>query len=608
MSQEQQSNSTDEQTQQKADQQKATQAAPAQRAAYADSARPEDEDLAQLKQKADRSNAVTNLQALQRKANESGRVYQLKSTAAALNEATTKDDGPVQRAENNTGLPDNLKSGIESLSGYSMDDVKVHRNSDKPAQLQAHAYAQGTDIHLGPGQEKHLPHEAWHVVQQKQGRVKPTKQLKSKVNVNDDAGLEKEADVMGAKAAIQFNHEHENDETKQFKLTENAILQFTVEARVSGGYTPDDAAQDKLKDQEGVRKFRQMTFGDVKKIILDEKTNKFLKDQGLATYNLLSQSAPLVGAAGVDQLIELFCQGIYKQLQSLGDVWAADKIIEKAEQEKDPELKAKVEKIRKVVKDYNPPFSELAKTYASLLNIDSGETLALWSGGKALSDYAFQVRKYRTLESTTLGQILDGKNPTGGDNFKYMLAPLWNQISKRFCDQNVTGPVHVMLRAFEGDSVLHLQEIPQIRKQGLDINFHPIWGVGDHLETFREAKAGGNVYNSPTEGAGFKTEGEAQKVLYDCFVLVATNIASAKIKEWPLNDQWYEPLEHHLEAYKQSEKYGSSKIKENLKKVDKKFLLTHFNEDDMIIELWLKHAGTPEDHQAWKEGTFRQNP
>lgn len=101
---------------------------------------------------------------------------------------------------NNTGLPDNLKAGIENLSGYSMDDVKVHYNSDKPAQLQAHAYAQGTDIHIGPGQEKHLPHEAWHVVQQKQGRVKPTVQMKGGEQVNDDAGLEKEADVMGEKA------------------------------------------------------------------------------------------------------------------------------------------------------------------------------------------------------------------------------------------------------------------------------------------------------------------------------------------------------------------------------------------------------------------------
>jgi hypothetical protein len=107
---------------------------------------------------------------------------------------------PIQKKANNTGLPDNLKSGIENLSGYSMDDVNVHYNSDKPAELQAHAYAQGTDIHIASGQEKHLPHEAWHVVQQKQGRVKPTLQMKGDVPVNDDAGLENEADVMGAKA------------------------------------------------------------------------------------------------------------------------------------------------------------------------------------------------------------------------------------------------------------------------------------------------------------------------------------------------------------------------------------------------------------------------
>jgi len=116
---------------------------------------------------------------------------------------------PIQKKENNTGLPDNLKSGIENISGYAMDDVKVHYNSTKPAQLNAHAYAQGTDIHLGSGQEKHLPHEAWHVVQQKQGRVKPTKQMKGKVGINDDVALEKEADVMGSKA-LQLNATNES--------------------------------------------------------------------------------------------------------------------------------------------------------------------------------------------------------------------------------------------------------------------------------------------------------------------------------------------------------------------------------------------------------------
>ncbi|QMU64479.1 MAG: DUF4157 domain-containing protein [Flavobacteriaceae bacterium] len=112
-------------------------------------------------------------------------------------EAIAGGTWPTQQKENRTGLPDTLKTGIESLSGHAMDDVKVHYNSGKPAQLHAHAYAQGTDIHLAPGQEQHLPHEAWHVVQQKQGRVKPTVQMKGKININDDKGLEKEADVMG---------------------------------------------------------------------------------------------------------------------------------------------------------------------------------------------------------------------------------------------------------------------------------------------------------------------------------------------------------------------------------------------------------------------------
>ena len=101
---------------------------------------------------------------------------------------------------NDTGLPDSLKSGIENLSGMSMDNVKVHYNSPQPAQLNAHAYAQGTDIHVAPGQEQHLPHEAWHVVQQAQGRVPPTMQMKEGVPVNDDKGLEHEADVMGEQA------------------------------------------------------------------------------------------------------------------------------------------------------------------------------------------------------------------------------------------------------------------------------------------------------------------------------------------------------------------------------------------------------------------------
>jgi uncharacterized protein DUF4157 len=95
------------------------------------------------------------------------------------------------------GLPAGLKAGAETLSGISMDHVEVHYNSPRPAEVGAVAYAQGSQIHVAPGQERHLPHEAWHVVQQAQGRVRPGG------DVDDDPRLEQEADVMGAKAVHQ---------------------------------------------------------------------------------------------------------------------------------------------------------------------------------------------------------------------------------------------------------------------------------------------------------------------------------------------------------------------------------------------------------------------
>ena len=110
-----------------------------------------------------------------------------------------KFEAPLQRSKNETGMPDYLKAGIENLSGFSMDGVRVHYNSDKPATVQALAYTQGTDIHVAPGQEQHLPHEAWHVAQQMAGRVVPTTEVGG-LPVHDNPALEHEADVMGAKA------------------------------------------------------------------------------------------------------------------------------------------------------------------------------------------------------------------------------------------------------------------------------------------------------------------------------------------------------------------------------------------------------------------------
>ncbi len=122
-------------------------------------------------------------------------------------------------------MPDHLKSGLENISRMDLSGVRVHYNSSKPKQFNALAYTQGQEIHVGSGQEKHLPHEGWHVVQQKQGRVKPTLHAKG-VSINDNVALEHEADGIGAKAlanAVQLQGAQEEQELLQGKFKDQTI-------------------------------------------------------------------------------------------------------------------------------------------------------------------------------------------------------------------------------------------------------------------------------------------------------------------------------------------------------------------------------------------------
>jgi hypothetical protein len=159
------------------------------------------------------------------------------------------EEEPLQtNRENNTGMPDNLKAGVESLSGIDMSDVRVHYNSSKPDEIGALAYTQGTDIHVAPGQEKHLPHEAWHVVQQAQGRVRPTMQLKD-VAVNDEEGLEKEADEM-ANAALRVKMVQKNGNSRGKDLLRISSLKLNFSTPVQGFFyynTRDQKMSDDAK-------------------------------------------------------------------------------------------------------------------------------------------------------------------------------------------------------------------------------------------------------------------------------------------------------------------------------------------------------------------------
>lgn len=256
-----------------------------------------------------------SLASLQTQADESVPVAQLQDLA---NLQRQTDTAPPPRP-NNTGLPNDLKAGIERLSGMSMDHVRVHRNSDKPATVQAHAYARGSDIHLAPGQEKHLPHEAWHVVQQAQGRVQPTMQLKGAA-VNDDASLENEADVMGARA-MQVGAQ----ETKAKKYTPRKSAAFklpTVQMKAEVKITKDGL---ELGREHDLKRYIELSFETSEK----GKTRTEMKKQN--TYRHMDSQATRRGAMAnmmryhlTENPIVDGAQELCKDLQPEIDSWEND--------------------------------------------------------------------------------------------------------------------------------------------------------------------------------------------------------------------------------------------------------------------------------------------
>lgn len=105
--------------------------------------------------------------------------------------------------DKSTGIPVHMKHYIENQTGLSYDDVRIHYNSSRPSQFKALGYAQGNNVFLQQGQEKHLMHELCHVAQQKKGLVKPTSYI-GKYAINDNIELEKEAELCEEQYRSEF--------------------------------------------------------------------------------------------------------------------------------------------------------------------------------------------------------------------------------------------------------------------------------------------------------------------------------------------------------------------------------------------------------------------
>ena len=179
-------------------------------------------------------------------------VLQGKLSAPVQRVESEEDDDEVLQGKmaepvpkNETGLPDNLKAGVESLSGYSLDDVRVHYNSSKPATVQALAYTQGTDIH---------------VAQQMAGRVSPTTNING-MPVNDNAALEHEADVMGEKAVSQRK---KSGETVRTKACEPVVSQLGGGGEYyNGSYLKAKFPTNTIEIDEAIERVIDDTWDDI---------------------------------------------------------------------------------------------------------------------------------------------------------------------------------------------------------------------------------------------------------------------------------------------------------------------------------------------------------
>gem|GEM_PF-4483035 len=214
------------------------------------------------------------------------------------------EDQPVQRVRSEesdpqtdpngdgdqNGLPMDLRKNMEAMSGLDLSDVRVHYNSSQPANLQAHAFARGNEIFLGPGQSKHLPHETWHVVQQKQGRVKATGNVSGEA-LNDDPQLELEADQKGNEAqamdAAETTFMMAAQEEKQSKDTKESVSLSSTDApvqRVLIGKA--DGLRERLTDEANA-----LSMLDIIKDWSDAKQNAFLltSDDSLAADSVLKE-------------------------------------------------------------------------------------------------------------------------------------------------------------------------------------------------------------------------------------------------------------------------------------------------------------------------------
>ncbi len=151
---------------------------------------------------------------------------------------------------------------IQERDIYDFSDVRVHKESVSAVKLGALAYTQGDDIHFAPGQYKPhtnegkmiINHELGHVIQQRQGFVRPTRTIHG-TPVNDNHILESEAARLG--------------------VTCSGLPQFAANELMIDRQLPTMA-----KPQQNLRQKRKRSIHTVQRVTFRSSTGKWVRYNG----------------------------------------------------------------------------------------------------------------------------------------------------------------------------------------------------------------------------------------------------------------------------------------------------------------------------------------
>jgi hypothetical protein len=138
-----------------------------------------------------------------------------------------------------------MKEHFENLSNFSFDDVRMHYNSDKPAQLNALAYTQGNKMFVEPGEKKYLGYLA----QQKQDQVESTMRMQW-VSVNCDVSFEKEANMMGKEDVQKMKFNSRSQFNSLFQT--HPVVQRIGQDKIESYYYRKLGIQDKMESFGGL--------------------------------------------------------------------------------------------------------------------------------------------------------------------------------------------------------------------------------------------------------------------------------------------------------------------------------------------------------------------